>query len=167
VCGGWLWSTSDEGPAPSRAKSPVPHPARSSAGAPTCAHRRLDGCGLEDHSRTHAHQDECDQRPWRTVCGHSSACNHWGSVDPARRHDRLSSLERGPSNWRNRVRATFEAGPQEPLDDVAAALSHLIGLTLLDTLIGVNQLNDLSDDDLVALVAPAIRQYLTDTPLTR
>jgi AcrR family transcriptional regulator len=43
---------------------------------------------------------------------------------------------------------------------VAAALSHLVGLTLLDTLVGVKQLSDLSDDELVALVEPAIRGYL-------
>lgn len=44
---------------------------------------------------------------------------------------------------------------------MAAALSHLVGLTLLDTLIGVGQLSDLSDDELVALAEPAIRGYLT------
>ena len=43
---------------------------------------------------------------------------------------------------------------------MAAALSHLIGLTLLDTLIGIDQLTNLSDDDLVALIRPAISQYL-------
>ena len=37
---------------------------------------------------------------------------------------------------------------------MAAALSHLIGLTLLDTLIGVDQLTSLSDEDLIALIAP-------------
>lgn len=44
---------------------------------------------------------------------------------------------------------------------MAAALSHLIGLTLLDTLIGVDQLTSLSDEDLIALIAPAISRYLT------
>ena len=48
-----------------------------------------------------------------------------------------------------------------PEANVAAALSHLIGLTLLDTLLGVSQLNDLSDDDLVALIRPAISLYIT------
>jgi AcrR family transcriptional regulator len=44
--------------------------------------------------------------------------------------------------------------------NVAAALSHLIGLTLLDTLIEIEQFSSLSDDDLVHLVEPAVRQYL-------
>jgi AcrR family transcriptional regulator len=48
-----------------------------------------------------------------------------------------------------------------PPANVAAALSHLIGLTLLDTLVGVEQLSDLSNDELVALVEPAIRRYIT------
>jgi AcrR family transcriptional regulator len=48
-----------------------------------------------------------------------------------------------------------------PEANVAAALSHLIGLTLLDTLVGVGQLTSLTDDDLVTLIAPAISHYLT------
>lgn len=47
-----------------------------------------------------------------------------------------------------------------PESNVAAALSHLIGLTLVDTLVGVRQLSHLSEDELVALVGPAISQYL-------
>jgi AcrR family transcriptional regulator len=47
-----------------------------------------------------------------------------------------------------------------PEANVAAALSHLIGLTLLDTLVGIDQLTNLSDDDLVALIRPAISRYL-------
>ena len=45
--------------------------------------------------------------------------------------------------------------------NVAAALSHLIGLTLLDTLVRVEQLRALSEDDLVTLIEPAIRHYIT------
>jgi AcrR family transcriptional regulator len=48
-----------------------------------------------------------------------------------------------------------------PQANVAAALSHLIGLTLLDTLVGVEQLSVLSNDELVALVEPPIRRYIT------
>jgi hypothetical protein len=51
-----------------------------------------------------------------------------------------------------------------PESHVAAALSHLIGLTLADTLIGVRQLNHLSEDELVTLVEPAISQYLAPRP---
>ena len=55
----------------------------------------------------------------------------------------------------------FATALDVPQANVAAALSHLIGLTLLDTLIGVGQLGMLSDDDLVTLIRPAISQYLT------
>jgi len=55
----------------------------------------------------------------------------------------------------------FASALDVPEANVAAALSHLIGLTLLDTLIGVDQLTSLSDEDLVALIAPAISRYLT------
>jgi AcrR family transcriptional regulator len=51
-----------------------------------------------------------------------------------------------------------------PESHVAAALSHLIGLTLADTLVGVRQLNHLSEDELVTLVEPAISQYLAPRP---
>jgi hypothetical protein len=54
----------------------------------------------------------------------------------------------------------FASSLDIPEANAAAALSHLIGLTLLDTLIGVDQLQELSEDDLVALVEPAIRRYL-------
>jgi hypothetical protein len=37
-------------------------------------------------------------------------------------------------------------------------------LTLADTLIGVRQLNHLSEDELVTLVEPAISQYLAPRP---
>ena len=53
-----------------------------------------------------------------------------------------------------------------PEANVAAALSHLIGLTLLDTLIGVDQLTNLSDDELIALIRPAISRYITPTRQT-
>ena len=55
----------------------------------------------------------------------------------------------------------FASALEVPEANVAAALSHLIGLTLLDTLIGVDQLTSLSDEDLIALIAPAISRYLT------
>jgi AcrR family transcriptional regulator len=68
----------------------------------------------------------------------------------------------------------FASALDVPEANVAAALSHLIGLTLLDTLLGVDQLSNLSDDDLVALIGPAISRYLTPgkqparrTPLRR
>jgi AcrR family transcriptional regulator len=48
-----------------------------------------------------------------------------------------------------------------PEVNVAAALSHLIGLTLADTVLGIRQLNHATEDDLVALVGPVISQYLT------
>jgi AcrR family transcriptional regulator len=48
-----------------------------------------------------------------------------------------------------------------PEINVAAALSHLIGLTLADTILGIGQLRHASEDDLVALVGPVISHYLT------
>ena len=48
----------------------------------------------------------------------------------------------------------FASALDVPEANVAAALSHLIGLTLLDALVGVGQLSNLSDDDLAALVEP-------------
>jgi AcrR family transcriptional regulator len=47
-----------------------------------------------------------------------------------------------------------------PEANVAAALSHLIGLTLVDTVIELEQLNRLADEDLIHLVEPAVRRYL-------
>ena len=44
---------------------------------------------------------------------------------------------------------------------VAAAFSQLIGLTLADTLMEVRQLHEVSEDELVALVAPTIDRYFT------
>lgn len=55
----------------------------------------------------------------------------------------------------------FANALQIPEANVAAALSHLLGLTLLDTLVRVEQLDHLSDDKLIALVEPAISRYLT------
>jgi hypothetical protein len=43
---------------------------------------------------------------------------------------------------------------------LGAALSLLIGLTLLDTVVAIDQLSTLSDDDLIALAEPAITRYL-------
>ena len=54
-----------------------------------------------------------------------------------------------------------------PEANVAAALAHLVGLTLLDSLVEVDQLSTLSDDDLVALVLPAISHYITPNNQTR
>jgi AcrR family transcriptional regulator len=51
-----------------------------------------------------------------------------------------------------------------PPANVAAAISHLAGLTLLDTVIGIQQLRELSEDDLVALVEPAVSRYLNPPP---
>jgi AcrR family transcriptional regulator len=50
-----------------------------------------------------------------------------------------------------------------PEPNVAAALSHLIGLTVTDTLLGLRQLSHLREDELVALAEPAISHYLTPT----
>jgi AcrR family transcriptional regulator len=55
----------------------------------------------------------------------------------------------------------FASALKIPEANVAAALSHLIGLTLLDTMIGVNQLRRLDDEDLIALVEPAVSRYIT------
>lgn len=55
----------------------------------------------------------------------------------------------------------FAAALQVPEANMAAALSLLIGLTLLDTVIGVDQLSQLSNEDLIALAEPAISRYLT------
>jgi AcrR family transcriptional regulator len=55
----------------------------------------------------------------------------------------------------------FADALQVPAANVAAALSHLIGLTLLDTVVAVGQLSRLSDDDLITLAEPAISRYLT------
>jgi len=44
---------------------------------------------------------------------------------------------------------------------VAEARSHLIGFTPLDSLSGVDQLNELSDDDVVGLITLAMSMYLT------
>jgi AcrR family transcriptional regulator len=55
----------------------------------------------------------------------------------------------------------FANALQIPEANVAAALSHLLGLTLLDTLVRVRQLDHLSDDELIALIEPAISRYLT------
>lgn len=43
---------------------------------------------------------------------------------------------------------------------VATALTHLIGLMLGSTIIGIEPLASASEDELVALVAPAIAYYL-------
>ncbi len=44
---------------------------------------------------------------------------------------------------------------------MAEALSHLIKFTLLDSLSGVDQLNELSDDGVVGLITLAMSMYLT------
>lgn len=46
---------------------------------------------------------------------------------------------------------------------VAAALSHLFGLLLGATILRIEPLASAADDELAALVAPAIRHYLTST----
>jgi hypothetical protein len=43
---------------------------------------------------------------------------------------------------------------------VAAALSHLIGLVLADSVVGIQQLRRASEDELVGLVGPVVRRYL-------
>jgi AcrR family transcriptional regulator len=55
----------------------------------------------------------------------------------------------------------FANALQVPQANVAAALSLLIGLTLLDTVVAIDQLSKLSGDDLIALAEPAITRYLT------
>lgn len=47
-----------------------------------------------------------------------------------------------------------------PEVNVAAALSHLIGLVLADSVVGIAQLRRASEDELVELVGPVIRRYL-------
>jgi AcrR family transcriptional regulator len=54
----------------------------------------------------------------------------------------------------------FADALQVPDANVAAALSLLVGLTLLDTVVAVEQLSQLSNDDLIALAEPAISRYL-------
>ena len=54
-----------------------------------------------------------------------------------------------------------------PEAKVAAAFSHLIGLTLLDNVIGIEQFSSLADDDLVHLVEPAVRRYLAPSDRSR
>lgn len=54
----------------------------------------------------------------------------------------------------------FAAALEIPEANVAAALAHLIGLTLLDSLVEVDHLNALTENDLVALVLPAISHYI-------
>jgi AcrR family transcriptional regulator len=54
----------------------------------------------------------------------------------------------------------FADALQVPDANVAAALSLLVGLTLLDTVVAVGQLSQLSNDDLIALAEPAISRYL-------
>lgn len=49
-----------------------------------------------------------------------------------------------------------------PEVNVAAALSHLIGLTIADSMIGVRPFTQMTEDDLVALIAPVISRYLTN-----
>jgi AcrR family transcriptional regulator len=51
-----------------------------------------------------------------------------------------------------------------PEINVAAAVSHLIGLTLADQLLGIRQISDSSEDELVALVAPILGHYLQPPP---
>jgi AcrR family transcriptional regulator len=58
----------------------------------------------------------------------------------------------------------FASALEIPEANVAAALSHLVGLTLLDTVIGVQQLHGLSENELVELVEPAISRYITPPP---
>ena len=58
----------------------------------------------------------------------------------------------------------FANALQIPEANVAAALSLLIGLTLLDTVVAVGQLSTLSNDDLIALAEPAISRYLALPP---
>jgi AcrR family transcriptional regulator len=54
----------------------------------------------------------------------------------------------------------FANALQIPQANAAAALSLLIGLTLLDTVVAIEQLSQLSNDDLIALAEPAISRYL-------
>jgi tetracycline repressor-like protein len=54
----------------------------------------------------------------------------------------------------------FSQAVDVPEANVAAALSHQIGLTLVDTVIELEQLNRLANEDLVHLVEPAVRRYL-------
>jgi AcrR family transcriptional regulator len=47
-----------------------------------------------------------------------------------------------------------------PESNVAAAISQLLGVVLMDSLLGLRQLSVLTEDELVALLAPAVRQTL-------
>jgi AcrR family transcriptional regulator len=48
--------------------------------------------------------------------------------------------------------------------NTAAAYAHLLGLVIADTFMGVDRIRTASEDEIVALVAPAIRHY-TDPPV--
>jgi hypothetical protein len=47
-----------------------------------------------------------------------------------------------------------------PETNIAALVSHLLGLTIADTMLGITRLHEMNEDDLVALVAPVITRYL-------
>ena len=65
------------------------------------------------------------------------------------------------THWESVLIPRFAQALDVPEINVAAALSHLVGLTLADTILAVRQLNSATEDDLVNLVTPALALYLT------
>jgi hypothetical protein len=62
------------------------------------------------------------------------------------------------TNWQPAGRVSGALGVSKLR--VAAAMTHLIGLMLGSTIIGIEPLASASEDELVALVAPVIAGYL-------
>lgn len=58
------------------------------------------------------------------------------------------------------VLAKIAAELDVPRERLAAAASHMVGLALFRYVIGLEPLASMSDDDLVAMVAPVIQQYI-------
>ena len=65
------------------------------------------------------------------------------------------------THWESVLIPRFAQALDVPEINVAAALAHLVGLTLADTILAVRQLNSATDEDLVNLVTPALALYLT------
>jgi AcrR family transcriptional regulator len=62
--------------------------------------------------------------------------------------------------WESIVIPRFAHALRVPEANVAAALAHLIGLTLTDSMIRVGQLSSMTTEEIVNLVAPVLDRYL-------
>jgi AcrR family transcriptional regulator len=51
-----------------------------------------------------------------------------------------------------------------PEVNVAAAVAHLLGLNVADSILGIRQLQDANEDDLVTLIGPVIELYFRAAP---